>query len=476
MRWTLPLAFALLLACSDPSSPLDGGVALDAATDAAIPDTGVDAGSCPAGDVCDDGDACTEQDRCDLSGACVGTPRTCDAPAPAECIGDVLRSYGAGECSAGDCQYVPSDLSCDHGCELVEGVAACVVPSFVWEQVATGSSHTCIRHRDGTLMCWGDNDQGQLGVGEFGGRRTAPANVPGVSDARFVAAGGYHSCAIVGDGAVACWGSGSSGQLGDGLMTRSATPVLATGIDDAVDLCTGTRYTCVVRADESVWCWGFKSNGLLIAEPEAIEGLSEVVDVECHGQFQCALRADGEVLCWGYGPNGELGYDSFGTTRTPTRAGDITDASAIFTGIRQSCAVRPSGFACWGFNESGQLGRGSAEPADDYTPMGTLFGTATNPPVAMGGSFHSTCVLLADGTAQCVGQNGSGQLGNRSDSDSLTPVEVYGLRGARQLASGNGHVCALVDDALWCWGQNYYGQLGRGDRDDSLEPVEALLP
>ena len=457
------------------SGELDAGPGMDAGTmDAG---TAMDAGPCPTDTVCDDGDSCTEMDRCDAMGMCVGTPRLCDSPPAAECIGDVLRAYAGGSCMMGDCSSAPLALRCAAGCEVVDGEARCVVPTYEWAEISAGDSHTCARRENGTVMCWGDNDAGQLGTGDRD-RRRAPADVMNLDDAVSISAGGSHTCALRATGQVACWGSGGAGQLGDGLQTSSDTLVNASTIDDATAMCAASRYTCAIRADRTVWCWGYEADWTpRIVEPQQMEGIADAVELDCGGQYQCVRRMDGEVLCWGYGPSGALGYDSFGTTRTPMRAGEITDGSALFTGYAQTCVLRPGGLECFGNNDFGQLARGSNEPNDDFNPMGTLFGGVGNGVVTMGGGVSFSCALLMDGSVQCIGRNNTGQLGNRSDSASMAaPVSVYMIDRVRALEVGYRHSCVLVDDQIWCWGSNYDGQLGNGGADTMLAPVQVLLP
>lgn len=92
--------------------------------------------------------------------------------------------------------------------------------------ISAGWSHTCALLRNGVVTCWGDNGEGQIGTG-LGTRTYRPAAPAGLDDVVVaLAAGNTHTCALLTSGTVACWGNNNAGQLGDGTADESATPVL----------------------------------------------------------------------------------------------------------------------------------------------------------------------------------------------------------------------------------------------------------
>ena len=128
-------------------------------------------------------------------------------------------------------------------------------------QVAAGGYHTCARLSDGTVMCWGADDDGQIGSSGYGG--STPAQVVGVggqgtlANVTQVAAGGSHTCAVISDGTIACWGFNASGQLGNGSsVIRPWTTVLVSGISTATQVSAGQDDTCEVTSLGTIWCWG----------------------------------------------------------------------------------------------------------------------------------------------------------------------------------------------------------------------------
>ena len=115
---------------------------------------------------------------------------------------------------------------------------------------------------DGTARCWGNNWFGQLGDGTTTERHT-PVAVSGLSNAVAIAAGNYHTCAVLGDGTARCWGRNDYGQLGDGTTTERHTPVAVSGLTNAVAVSAGGDHTCAVLSDGTARCWGDNSDGQL---------------------------------------------------------------------------------------------------------------------------------------------------------------------------------------------------------------------
>jgi alpha-tubulin suppressor-like RCC1 family protein len=136
-----------------------------------------------------------------------------------------------------------------------------------------------------------------------------------------VCAGDNHSCAVRASGSMVCWGSNSSGQLGDGSMTDRTEPASVSSLTDAVSCTAGTSHTCALRAGGDVACWGYvrldeSPDGHTHPTPVAVSGVSDVVALTAGTLHSCALRADGAVLCWGDDTEQQLG-DPVRNTNTP---------------------------------------------------------------------------------------------------------------------------------------------------------------
>ncbi len=294
--------------------------------------------------------------------------------------------------------------------------------------VTAGLVHTCALLGDGTVWCWGDNSPTPVAVG-------------GLSGVAAVTAGDYHTCALLGDGTVWCWGSNINGQLGNGAP-------LSAGSDSPTPVPVSGTFGVGV--------------------------LSGVTAVAAGGQHTCARLGDRTVRCWGNNDYGQLGNNTTTTSSTPVPVSGLTTATAIAAGSNHTCAVLGNGTAqCWGDNHRGQGGHWLAVytrvPVTVNGPSGV--GVLSGVTAVTAGGVH-TCALLGGGTLQCWGGNDYGQLGN-GDSGfgvySPFPVPVSGpsgvgvLSGVTAVTAGGVHTCALLGGGtLQCWGGNDSGQLGNG--------------
>jgi len=190
--------------------------------------------------------------------------------------------------------------------------------------LSVGRSHQCVVLTDGSVSCWGRNSDGQLGDGSLADS-ASPVTVTGISNAVTVAAGARHSCALLADGGVRCWGyrgfGGSFGTFPSGLMgdggtgvTPALTPVTVAGISTAMALATGGSHSCALLQDASVWCWGgaATARGQLDANNVALTpvqvSISGAVNALALGDAHTCVSLDsGSVLCLGSGDLGRLG-------------------------------------------------------------------------------------------------------------------------------------------------------------------------
>jgi alpha-tubulin suppressor-like RCC1 family protein len=194
--------------------------------------------------------------------------------------------------------------------------------------VSAGVSHSCAVLVGGSVQCWGYNNKGQLGDNNTT-TRLAPVAVQGLNSLAIsvsVSGNGSHSCAVLSDGGVKCWGLNSSGQLGINTQSdwRTAVPVLSLGAE-AISVSTGTNHTCAALVDGAVMCWGGNASGQLGDNtqqqrlmPVTVRPLGErALSVLASDRHSCAALANGAVKCWGYGGNGNLGNNSSGGSTTP---------------------------------------------------------------------------------------------------------------------------------------------------------------
>lgn len=320
--------------------------------------------------------------------------------------------------------------------EVVSGAGAVAVTA--------GDFHTCAilgpgGPDGGAVRCWGDDSAGQLGRG--GGPSGDPVDLGPGRTARAMAAGGNFTCALLDDGAVRCWGGNSAGQLGIGSTTNigddetpTAVPPVSLGAP-AVAIAAAGFHTCAILADGALRCWGGNGAGELGTGDTQGIGDDDVpathapvrlgfgrtaVAVDAGLGTTCAVLDNGAVRCWGYGGQGALGLghdDSIGDDESPAsvppvRLGEDRRAVALALGAYHSCALLDDGAVrCWGPNGRGELGYGDTTAIGDAaTPDQAGPVRLDARAVELGAGGYHTCALLETGALRCWGPNDVGPL------------------------------------------------------------------
>jgi alpha-tubulin suppressor-like RCC1 family protein len=345
-----------------------------------------------------------------------------------------------------------------------------------------GGGHACEVRQNGVVVCWGAGADGQLGDGTTLSRSIPVALAPdALGAARDLALGARHSCALLKDRSVWCWGANEAGQLGDGTTAPRTKPVAVRDsagrpLNGIAAIAAGGAFSCAAAEGGTVMCWGDNSAGALgqgttAAEPttsaQAVIGLENVATLSARDRHICALKSDKTVWCWGSNEQGELGDGSQDLRSTPTPvllpAGQSIDAVAA--GAAHTCAIGGGQLWCWGANQLGELGDGSNRDRPLPTPVPLPRVTTI---VAAG---HHTCAGQDTGAAWCWGANQAGQLGEGTTSNFGVPVPVTGIEDAIDLSAGDSFSCARRHDGtIWCWGDDRLGQLGNG------APIERVRP
>jgi alpha-tubulin suppressor-like RCC1 family protein len=334
--------------------------------------------------------------------------------------------------------------------------------------IAAGSVHTCAATASGSVKCWGNNGNGQLGSPDP--LSLFAMDVPGLGGVVQVAVGEIHSCALTGTGAVKCWGGNwLGGQLGNGTSVPFGTPADVVNLGGSVTaIASGAFHTCALMATGGVKCWGLNSVGQLgdgtttarNAPVDAAE-VTSVAAITAGGSHTCALLTDGTVKCWGNDTH-QIGDPLSGARLVPTSVVGLDGAAtSVSTSGLHTCAVVSSGAVkCWGAWQAVVAPYPSLPPDSPITPPTDTSITRGAAKVAAGGLF--TCVLMSSGGVRCWGVNGAGQLGDGTLVGRLDPQYVSGLtEGVHAISAGGAHACALTNDGnAWCWGANSAGQVG----------------
>jgi alpha-tubulin suppressor-like RCC1 family protein len=379
--------------------------------------------------------------------------------------------------------------------------------------VSLGASHTCRLADVGTVQCWGSNEYGQLGDGTDTDS-TTPVTVMSdgenvLSGVTAISVGLYHTCALITNGTVLCWGNNEINQLGNGTGDDEYSTTPVTVMSDGENVLTGVTalsstngdHTCALTTAGTVKCWGYNGYGQLGNQTDdyysitpvtvmsngenVLSGVTAITAGELH---TCALTTNGTVQCWGGNEYGQLGDGTDADSTTPVTVmsdGEniLSGVTAISAGAVHTCALTVSGTVkCWGLNGFGQLGNDSSGTGPHPTPVAVMIDDVLSDVTAISSGGLHTCALTTAGMVKCWGLNEFGQLGNdSSDTDPHpTPVTVMSdgddgvLSGVTAIEAGINHTCALTDTGMKCWGKNSSGQLGDETNDDSFLPVDVI--
>ena len=398
-------------------------------------------------------------------------------------------------------------------------------PEINATSISAGESHTCaLDNSSGMVKCWGFGNT--LGLGDTNNRGDS-ANEMGSNlgfvdlgtgrTATAISLGGSHTCALLDNASVKCWGEGSQGRLGYGNSNDLGDaanemgdnlPIVDLGTGrTATAISAGQYHTCALLDNASVKCWGRNSSGRLgygnsndlgDAANEMGDNLPSIdlgtgrtaTAISLGGSHTCALLDNASVKCWGEGSQGRLGYgnsndlgdaaNEMGDNLPIVDLGTGRTATAISAGSMYTCALLDNASVkCWGNSDSGQLGKGNTNALGDAAnEMGDNLtivdlGTGRTATAISAGNSHA-CAILDNASVKCWGNNYNGELGQgdtnyRGDAanemgDNLSTVDLGTGRTATAMSLGSSHTCALLDNSdIKCWGDGNQGKLAQGN-------------
>lgn len=350
-------------------------------------------------------------------------------------------------------------------------------------KIVGGAEHTCALLSNGIVRCWGSNYNGQLGDGNSATYSTSPVTVLGITTATDIATGSDHTCALLANQRVQCWGADASGQIGNNAaLADVASPTfISSAFADFTRIAAGGNTSCARRSGGTVVCWGADgegatgNNGSFVNNPVPVNvsALTDATDVSVGRGHACSVRATNAVRCWGANAFGQLGNNLQTNSGVSVLVSGSLLANLVSVGGDTSCAVLANGSVqCWGSGNYGQLANGNTT-GFEKTPVAI---PALNLFVKISMGLKHSCALDSSSAVNCWGRDNYGQLGNNNvNTDEPTPVLATGMTSVDSVGTGENHSCAVKSSGeVYCWGANASGQLGNTPLSPQPEPVNVL--
>jgi alpha-tubulin suppressor-like RCC1 family protein len=364
----------------------------------------------------------------------------------------------------------------------ISASATAAAATLSFRQVSAGEDHSCGVTTDGKAYCWGRNFSGQLGTGSSDEQnRATPVAVAGGLIFRVISAGYDHTCALTPVNRLYCWGAG--GIVGDGTTTRRFAPVPVGGSLRFRQVDAGVSHTCAVAdGDQRAYCWGSNTSGQVgdgstatsRLIPTPVAGTRRWRQLTAGFGNSCGLTTEGKAFCWGNDRHGEIGDGAdISPTRTPKPVAGTHLFRQLDASWEHTCAVSMAGKAfCWGAGGSGQIGDGKT--LNRFTPRAVAGGLTFDRVTA--GDAH-TCGETPTNQVYCWGNNVWGQLGDGTRTSHTTPQTIQGDLRFVQVSAGGFHTCGVASsEAGYCWGRNAFGTLGNGRAaTGDFEPVPTAV-
>ena len=358
-------------------------------------------------------------------------------------------------------------------------------------RIAAGGHHTLCVNAGGRVHACGNNNLGQLGVGDKE-NRVVPTLITGLLKTKTVVqvtAGYFHTACLTADGLIFVCGAGVQGQMGIGDTESRVVPTLVRGELEGrkvLQVAAGGAHTVCVTEDGSVFAFGANMNGQLglgdtenRLVPTLLRGElanKSVVQVAAGGDHTVFVTGDGLVFASGDNDEGQLGVGDTERRVVPMLVtGQLQGKTAVYVAAGDNhtlCITADGSLFSWGANSSsngyGQLGVGDTEDKHAPTLVTGLQGKRVVHVAA--GEDHTICIT-ADGSVFTWGAGLYGKLGlGDNKSDRLLPTLVRGelqYKQVVQVAAGEEHsACVTKDSSVYVWGDNHSGQLGQEDMDD----------
>ncbi len=395
---------------------------------------------------------------------------------------------------------------------LIEQLAS-TTPVPVQNVVVGGFQSACVVRSNNSVSCWGDNSFDELGNPLAANPQLTPFPVAGLPwRVTSIAAGWDDACAILvplwGGRLVYCWGGSDQGRLGGGSIWHGPTPVEVSQFDGATAVAMGDRHACVLMPpDGRVLCAGNNTrgqlgNGTITSSSTPVQALTGAKAIAAGGDTTCAIVGnDSQLECWGAQLGHYSGEDDPNYPNQPRPYhmvpslvyADATQVlrwvAAVAVGQTEEddfCVISAldGSVRCYGENAWGGVGDGTMGNHGPAYPTAVIAscdpGDADKPllgakQIAVGEGY--SCALLSGGTVECWGLNSEGQLGDGTTVSRACPARVFGsvgMIGVTALSASGTVTCSVAPRGVYCWGAGILGDGGPAHESDKPVAVKSF--
>ena len=354
------------------------------------------------------------------------------------------------------------------------------------------SNHACALLIDGTVKCWGDNQYGQTGgpsekthsgsassIDEKvrnwhqGHISNTPYKVEYLGEkATAISVGGWHTCALLESGTVKCWGDNQFLQFGEGSegMAYSEIPKKIQLEKNAKAISAGATHTCAILEDKSIECWGGE-------KPSSVdESLTELEHILAPGNYigvqtgptkadsctpitdedKCKIAVKEALKDFELASGNTIDWKKIETVEGESKHSSLPYGCVFHqkSGCSSdTCSLCPDENDCWEILVNQQKSYAPKSCSDTAKCIVNCQTSLPNNAKAISAGGAHTCALLDDGSVQCWGDNGQGQISGIKAELSRNHIMTFGVRKATAISAGSSGTCALLDDEeVVCWG------------------------
>ncbi|TKD09794.1 hypothetical protein [Polyangium fumosum] len=356
-------------------------------------------------------------------------------------------------------------------------------------QIVAGYRHSCTRTALGDVYCWGSNTSYELGIGDMLDQYLPQKVAVGGKAVHIDAGGGVfknaagadqiiaHTCAVLEDTTVRCWGWNTSGQLGTASGNWQDKPTTVVSLVGAKEVSVGGRHTCAVTSQGELYCWGANDMGQCgLGTPSekvdmpSLVALADVVHVSAGFEHTCAVTKAGTLHCWGVnGLYGRLGIGD-GPDQAAPKVVSLTSVEQISAGYEHTCALKGGQQYCWGNGYQGQLG---IDGEFTWRTSPTDASAVPSPIFVSAGFQHTASVSGAEGKPYV--SSTVVRIGDGTTNTTYVPLPVE-LPDVVEIAAGWRHTCARTSKGqLHCWGDNKEAKFTAPDFGDEILSPRLIL-